>query len=66
MLVKESGLAWGGCFFASFFAPKKVRNSYFDKKHNFYAKYLFLSYKSVTFAPEKWNRFPLVPILSIY
>jgi hypothetical protein len=21
------GLGWGGCFFASFFAPKKVRNS---------------------------------------
>ena len=36
------------------------------EKNKYYGFYLHISIIIVTFAPEKWNRFRMVPIISIY
>ena len=59
------GLGVGGCSLFRFLR-QEMKNNILIKICVFYAFYLVLSNKFATFAPEIWNRFPLVPHIFIY
>ena len=59
------GLGVGGCSLFRFLR-QEMKSNILIKLCEFYAIYLVLSNKFGTFAAEKWNRFPLAPIISVY